>query len=78
VVPVGAEILVVTYKDVENDNTPLPFINVNLSAFISSWARFRLYELIDDVNYDKVLYVDTDSIMLVEKKGERPLQTTGD
>lgn len=75
VVPVGEETLVVTHKNMENENKPLPFYNVTISAFISSWAQLILYELIEDVGYEKVLYVDTDSIMYIQNEHESPLLT---
>jgi len=77
VLPIGDKHLVVTYKDIENENKPLAFSNVVLSAFISSWARLRLYDMIEKVGYEKVLYVDTDSIMYVQNKNEESPLSTG-
>jgi len=44
----------VTYKDKEKENKPLSFSNVCFTAFITSWARLRLFELMDTVGYDNL------------------------
>ena len=69
--------LVVTFKDLENENSPHAFTNVGVAAFISSWARVRLYELLDIVGMERLIYCDTDSVIYVQKRGEPLLLTTG-
>jgi hypothetical protein len=77
VVGVGDSKLIVSYKDLENENTPRPFTNVAIAAFISSWARVRLYELLETVGGDRVIYCDTDSVIYVENRNQVPVLSTG-
>jgi hypothetical protein len=77
VVQVSDHKLLVTYKDLENENTPRPFTNLPIAAFISSWARLKLYELLETVGYDKVIYCDTDSVIYVQNIKEPPVLETG-
>lgn len=59
-----------TYRDFGKDNTLVSFSNICLTAFIS-WTPLRLYKLIENVGYDKVLYVDTDLIMFMQNKNKQ-------
>lgn len=68
VLPKGDRYLVVIYKDIENEYKHLPFSKAGLNAFISSWPWLRLYDVIEKVDYDKVLYVDTVSIMFFKTR----------
>ena len=69
--------LVVTFKDSENKNSPHAFTNVDVAAFISSWARVRLYELLDIVGMERLIYCDADSVIYDQKRDEPLLLTTG-
>jgi hypothetical protein len=77
VVPIGEDKLIVTYRDLENHNAPYPFSNLAMASFISSWARLKLYELLDTVGIQRLLYCDTDSIMYVQKRTEPDLLHIG-
>jgi len=70
--------LVVSYRDLENQNTPNKFTNVAVAAFISSWARLKLYETLDAVGIDRLLYCDTDSVTYIRRRDETPLLPIGD
>ena len=67
----------VTYKDNENANTPFAFSNVILSAFITSWASLKLYELLEKVGIENLIYSDTDSVFHAQKRNEPVLLSTG-
>ena len=74
---IGENSLLVTYKDNENANTPFAFSNVILSAFITSWARLKLYELLEKVGKENLIYSDTDSVFHAQKRNEPLLLPTG-
>ena len=67
---IGENSLLVTYKDNENANTTFAFSNVILSAVITSWARLKLYELLEKVGIENVRYSDTDSVFHAQKGNE--------
>jgi len=51
--------------------------NVSLIAFITSYARIHLHRHLTRINYDNLLYCDTDSMYMVCKKGSPdPFQTS--
>jgi len=76
VVLVGEKLLV-TFKDLENRNSPYGYTNLAIASFISSWARLRLYEMLDTVGIERVLYCDTDSIIYIQRRDEPDLLPTG-
>jgi len=51
--------------------------NVSLIAFITAYARIHLHRHLTRINYDNLLYCDTDSMYMVCKKGSPdPFQTS--
>ena len=46
--------------------------NIYLAAFITSYARLRLYDLLDKLG-DRVLYCDTDSVIYIHRTGDPDL-----
>ena len=47
--------------------------NVFIAAFTTAYARLKLYSCLE-VMQNKILYIDTDSLIYVVKKGETPLK----
>ena len=47
--------------------------NVFIAAFTTAYARLKLYSCLE-LMQDKILYVDTDSLIYVVKKGKTPLK----
>jgi len=47
--------------------------NVFIAAFTTAYARLKLYSCLE-LMQDKILYIDTDSLIYVVKKGETPLK----
>ena len=77
VVPIGENKLVVTFKNEEHENMPYGFSNLAMAAFISSWARLKLYDLMDRVGINRLLYVDTDSVMYIQQRNGPDLLPIG-
>ena len=66
------EIKICLDKYYDGTNNFLPY---QVGAFITSHARFELYEYIKTIGYDKVLYCDTDSIFyLKDEETERKIE----
>ncbi|XP_059489271.1 uncharacterized protein LOC132204662 [Neocloeon triangulifer] len=66
------EKMIATYKD---EASQPKGINVVVAAFTTAQARILLYRLLD-LGGHRVLYTDTDSVIVVQKKGE-PIFKTG-
>ena len=47
--------------------------NVFIAAFTTAYARLKLYSCLE-LMQDKILYIDTDSLIYVVKKAETPLK----
>jgi hypothetical protein len=77
VVPIAEDKLIVSYKNLENADIPYEFTNLAMSAFISSWARLKLYEMLETIGIERLLYCDTDSVMYVQKRSEPDLLHIG-
>ena len=45
--------------------------NVYIGVFVTSHARLRLYNVMEEIGGSRILYYDTDSIIYVCKKGEK-------
>lgn len=50
--------------------------SVPIAAFTTAYAQLRLYEALEVLGHN-VMYMDTDSVIYVEKKNERPLLQMG-
>ena len=51
-----------------------------VSSYVTSWARLKLYDLIEQIECERegrVLYVDTDSVIFIERESD-PVIATGD
>ena len=60
--------------------TPHTASNVYIAAFITAWARIKLYEDALGPLGEKVIYMDTDSVIYVSPTGLPliPMDTTGE
>jgi hypothetical protein len=67
-----------SWKFIEEEKVPnLKHTNEVIGAYFTTGARIHLYKYLDRLQ-DKVLYLDTDSILYVKKESEPPLIETGD
>ena len=66
---VNKETVEVQYRNVEEFAEQNDKVNVVIAAFTTTYARLKLYDLLDLLQ-DRVLYYDTDSVIYVHKPGE--------
>ena len=59
----------VHYKQKGHCETVSPNVNIFMAAFITCWARLRLYEAFELLD-ERVLYFDTDSIIFTHLSGQ--------
>lgn len=64
----------VTYKKKHATSRPSLTANLAIAAFTTSYARLRLYESLELIGKNDVLYMDTDSIIYVVRDGMNPLK----
>ena len=60
----------VEYKYAREWIPPSAVNNIYIAAFTTSWARLRLYEVLELVN-ENVLYFDTDSALYIHRPGDK-------
>jgi hypothetical protein len=72
---VNDKMIEVVYKVPEELSDPHPFVNHVLAAFVTSYARMRLYEFVEPVGRN-LLYVDTDSCSFVTGPGLHDVVTS--
>ena len=63
------DVIQVEFKNSENFELPSFNTNVTIAAFCTSWARLKLWAVMQRLG-DRVLYHDTDSIIFSVKEGE--------
>ena len=66
---VNDEALEVRFRKEEEFEEPNNKVNVLIAAYTTTYARLKLYDLLDLLQ-DRVLYYDTDSVIYVHKPGE--------
>jgi hypothetical protein len=64
--------MLLRYKMCEEFAQPLKSTNVVIAAFVTAYARLRLYEVLETLQ-DRVLYFDTDSVIYTSKPGQKNL-----
>ena len=62
--------VIIQYKPASIQNIKGSNINTVIASYVTSFARIALYNLIDKVNPDNLLYCDTDSLICIEKKNQ--------
>lgn len=71
--------VILQYKyESDDDDEEFAARNIAVPAFVTSYARMKLYELIDEiesVRAGRVLYFDTDSVIFVERDSDPKIQT---
>ena len=65
----GDDMIQVEYKTTEDFESQSLNTNVTIAAFCTSWARLKLWSVMDRLG-DRVLYHDTDSIIFSVHEGE--------
>ena len=63
------DVLEAVYTELDENVVPSNKTNVFIAAFVTAWARLRLYEALD-VLQEQVLYYDTDSVIYRWKAGQ--------
>ena len=69
---VNNEMMMVTYTIKEEHAKSSGFVSVPIAAFTTALARLKLYDVLDILK-ESVLYMDTDSVIYVHKKGCNPI-----
>ena len=70
IMPLGEEMMAVSYKKSEEKEEPLKFGNVALAAFVTATARLKLYEMLELLQ-ERILYFDTDSVIFLSRPGDQ-------
>ena len=70
---VNDEMMMVTYVTKEGHQKPSGFTSVPIAAFTTALARLKLYGILDIVKNDAI-YMDTDSLIYVCRRGNDPLK----
>ena len=70
---VNEEMMMVTYSIKEEHSKASGFVSVPIAAFTTALARLKLYDVLDTLK-ETALYMDTDSVIYIHKKGDDPLQ----
>ena len=68
------DVCVVHYKKKAETNPLAKNTSIAIAAFTTAYAQLRLYEALDILK-ERVLYMDTDSVIFIEDKGKPLLQT---
>jgi len=55
--------MMVKYHEEKDENTSLISTNIMLASFITANARLRLYSELEKIGFDRIVYMDTDSIV---------------
>lgn len=73
--PVGDSVEV-HYKMVQEDHTPSPNLNIFVACFTTCYARLHLYDALYVLG-ERVLYMDTDSVIYTSRPQDPPLPHVG-
>lgn len=69
---VNEDTLIMSYKHKNDETSKVGDTSLAISSFVTSWARLKLYEVIDEIQskepYNEVLYFDTDSVIFKHKR----------
>ncbi|KAF4518576.1 hypothetical protein B566_EDAN015731 [Ephemera danica] len=63
------EMVCINWKYREDVYVPSPNVNPVIAAYTTTFARIRLYKLLDQLG-ERILYYDTDSVIFTQKPGE--------
>lgn len=73
---ISEDMMQMTYMVPRDMDTPHYFQNYTIASYVTSYARLKLYEYIEKVcqgHSDRILYLDTDSIIFVYPDGDFPI-----
>jgi hypothetical protein len=70
---INDDLAMVEYTTTTDFTVPSGRTNVVIAAFTTACARIRLYKLLDILK-EKVLYMDTDSVIFISSKDSHPLE----
>ena len=70
---INDEIVELVFQKKKEYERESPVTNIFLAILITSWARLELYSLLDRYK-ERILYCDTDSIILVERPGDLDIE----
>lgn len=71
----GAKVRTLTYKKLSQFVSAPKYTNIAVAAFTTAHARCRLYEALSELPPNSVVYMDTDSVIYVEKYKYNRLKT---
>ena len=70
-ITVGVDKVLVNHEFIDDSYDRAGNTNVGIAAMVTSYARIKLYSIIDEIersSQGRVLYYDTDSVIFVDKK----------
>ncbi|XP_074596399.1 uncharacterized protein LOC141851557 [Brevipalpus obovatus] len=76
--PTDQSVLLQYKFESDDDDEEFAARNIAVAAFLTSYARTKLYQLIDEIESartGRVLYFDTDSVIFVEKDSDEKIKT---
>jgi hypothetical protein len=71
----GSKARTITYQKKKEFLSVPKYTNIAIAAFTTSHARCRLYEVLESIPEDDILYMDTDSVIFVEHDDIAPVIT---
>ena len=74
---INEEIVEIKYKHISKNVCLSKNTNVAIGAFTTANARIMLYELMEKVGFDNVLYCGTDSVIYKHTKQYNPVKVSG-
>lgn len=71
----GSKARTITYQTKKEFLSVPKYTNIAIAAFTTAHARCRLYEVLDNIPSEDILYMDTDSVLFVEHENRCPVTT---
>lgn len=75
IIPINHDSVVINYNNKDEAAVPLDTVNVIIAAYTTTHARLKLYNYIEQLTKDRLLYVDTDSLVFVTRPGDTAIET---
>jgi DNA polymerase type B, organellar and viral len=75
IIPINDEVLILHYKQVDEEISPLNFANVVIAAFTTAYGRMELYSYLDKLG-SRVQYFDTDAVIFSIRPGQDDLEVS--
>ena len=77
VMPINDDVVLLQwqYRDEDELLSVAPFVNVVIASHVTAMARLKLLEYMNMVEEDRILYVDTDSVISFNGTGQTEIPT---